>query len=105
MLPYLTFSSQIYFQVYRRGMDEDGTTTDSMKAFHFIDGITAHELCGYFYDPKLKMEWERRFWVFHTSLAQRQNTVSPLFQFSFFCMLLFLLSCRHGGEIFCGGLD
>lgn len=48
-------------QVYRRGVDEKGETSDRLKAFHHIEGVSARELCSYFYDTKFKLEWERKF--------------------------------------------
>ena len=33
-------------------------TLDPLKAVHKVKGITAHELCYYFWDPIVRMEWE-----------------------------------------------
>eukprot|EP00055_Hartaetosiga_balthica_P008179 m.29491 g.29491 ORF g.29491 m.29491 type:complete len:847 (-) comp6159_c0_seq1:353-2893(-) len=41
-------------KVYSRESDE----TNQQKCFHFIKGITAKELCSYYWDGKIRLQWE-----------------------------------------------
>ena len=45
-------------KVYRRDAEEGGIPCDRLKAQHFVPGLTARELLTYFYDTKVRMEWE-----------------------------------------------
>jgi collagen type IV alpha-3-binding protein len=45
-------------KVYKRELEEDGMIVDPLKAVHTVKGITGHELCHYFWDPAVRMEWE-----------------------------------------------
>ncbi len=45
-------------KVYRRELEENGLVLDPLKAVHTVKGITGHELCKYFWDPAVRMEWE-----------------------------------------------
>ncbi|XP_067935028.1 ceramide transfer protein-like isoform X2 [Watersipora subatra] len=45
-------------KVYRREMEEDGMIVDPLKAVHHVQGVTGHELCHYFWDNSVRMEWE-----------------------------------------------
>ena len=45
-------------RVYRKEVEIDGVVCDPLKATHQVDGITAEEMCRWFYDPDYKMEWE-----------------------------------------------
>jgi len=45
-------------KIYRRELEENGLVLDPLKAVHTVKGITGHELCKYFWDPKVRMEWE-----------------------------------------------
>ncbi|EGD72762.1 hypothetical protein PTSG_04492 [Salpingoeca rosetta] len=44
--------------VYTRNEEAAGETTDQLKAFHFIPGLTGREVCSYFFDTDLRLEWE-----------------------------------------------
>ena len=35
-----------------------GAVVYPLKAVHTVRGITGHELCHYFWDPEVRMEWE-----------------------------------------------
>jgi collagen type IV alpha-3-binding protein len=45
-------------KVYRRELEENGIVIDPLKAVHTVRGITGFELCKYFWDPVVRMEWE-----------------------------------------------
>ena len=45
-------------KIYRRELEENGIVLDPLKAVHTVKGITGHELCKYFWDPAVRMEWE-----------------------------------------------
>lgn len=44
--------------VYRKDYEIDGIVCDPMKASHIIPGVTGHELCHYFFDKDVRLEWE-----------------------------------------------
>ena len=45
-------------KIYRREMEENGIVLDPLKAVHKVKGITGRELCKYFWEPSVRMEWE-----------------------------------------------
>lgn len=45
-------------KVYKREVEENGFIVDPLKACHTVKGVTGHEVCHYFYDPSVRMEWE-----------------------------------------------
>lgn len=45
-------------KIFRRELEENGVVLDPLKAVHTVQGITGHELCKYFWDPAVRMEWE-----------------------------------------------
>lgn len=45
-------------KIFRRELEENGIVLDPLKAVHTVKGITGHELCKYFWDPAVRMEWE-----------------------------------------------
>lgn len=45
-------------KVYRRELEENGIVIDPLKAVHTVQGITGFELCKYFWDPVVRLEWE-----------------------------------------------
>ena len=45
-------------KVYKRELEEDGMVVDPLKAVITVKGITGHELCHYFWEPQVRMEWE-----------------------------------------------
>ena len=45
-------------RVYRKEVEIDGLVLDPLKATHQVEGITAEEMCRWFFDPDVKMEWE-----------------------------------------------
>ncbi|XP_014674742.1 PREDICTED: collagen type IV alpha-3-binding protein-like isoform X2 [Priapulus caudatus] len=45
-------------KVYRLELEEDGLVLDPLRAVQTVQGVTAHELCHYFYDPSIRMDWD-----------------------------------------------
>ncbi|CAH1796344.1 unnamed protein product [Owenia fusiformis] len=45
-------------RVYKREIEEDGMIVDPLKAIHTVSGVTGHEICHYFYNPEVRMDWE-----------------------------------------------
>lgn len=47
--------------MYRREVEENGIVLDPLKATHVVKGVTGHEVCHYFWDTSVRMDWESRF--------------------------------------------
>ena len=45
-------------KVYRREYERDGVVLDPLKAVNQVKGLTGRELCQYFFDPAIRLEWE-----------------------------------------------
>ncbi|MEE6458577.1 hypothetical protein FKM82_000348 [Ascaphus truei] len=45
-------------KVYRREVEENGIVLDPLKATHSVKGVTGHEVCQYFWDVKVRNDWE-----------------------------------------------
>ncbi|XP_022607083.1 collagen type IV alpha-3-binding protein isoform X2 [Seriola lalandi dorsalis] len=45
-------------KVYRREVEENGIVLDPLKATHCVKGVTGHEVCHYFWDTDVRMDWE-----------------------------------------------
>lgn len=48
------------FKVYRREVEENGIVLDPLKATHAVKGVTGHEVCHYFWDTAVRMDWESK---------------------------------------------
>lgn len=48
-------------QVYRREVEENGIVLDPLKATHSVKGVTGHEVCHYFWDTAVRLDWESEF--------------------------------------------
>eukprot|EP00047_Mylnosiga_fluctuans_P003709 m.230504 g.230504 ORF g.230504 m.230504 type:complete len:583 (-) comp12072_c0_seq1:84-1832(-) len=65
-------------KVYRREVeDENKVICDRLKAFHVVQGVTARELCNYFFDTKYRMEWEHTLEKFF--VLERFNPATLIF--------------------------
>uniref|UniRef100_A0A8C1CCH6 Ceramide transfer protein n=1 Tax=Cyprinus carpio carpio TaxID=630221 RepID=A0A8C1CCH6_CYPCA len=49
---------QLFLQVYRREVEENGIVLDPLKATHAVKGVTGHEVCHYFWDTAFRNDWE-----------------------------------------------
>ncbi|KAK2157799.1 hypothetical protein LSH36_184g03031, partial [Paralvinella palmiformis] len=68
-------------KVYKREVEENGMVVDPLKAVHTVQGVTGHELCHYFWDPSIRMEWESTLdsstiveWLSKDTLVTYQTT-------------------------------
>jgi collagen type IV alpha-3-binding protein len=44
--------------MYKREKEINGLVEDPLKASHTVRGVTAYEMCYYFFQPEYRMEWE-----------------------------------------------
>ncbi|XP_060533211.1 ceramide transfer protein-like isoform X1 [Cylas formicarius] len=52
------FAEDGEMKMYRREEEIDGMVVDPLKAVHVVKGITGHEVCQYFFEPKYRYDWE-----------------------------------------------
>nr|XP_002129577.1 collagen type IV alpha-3-binding protein [Ciona intestinalis] len=52
------FAEEGEMKIYRKELVEDGLICDPLKAVHSIGNVTAREMCHYFWDTDVRMEWE-----------------------------------------------
>jgi len=52
------FAEDGQMKMYKREEEVDGMVMDPLKALHEVRGVTARELCHYFFVPEVRMEWE-----------------------------------------------
>lgn len=45
-------------KVYRKDVEEAGLACDPLKASHIIHGVSGHEMCHYFFDKDVRLDWE-----------------------------------------------
>ncbi|XP_077988762.1 ceramide transfer protein-like [Glandiceps talaboti] len=44
-------------KVFRSEQEIDGVVVDPLKAIHRVQGISAHEMCHYFYEAESRLDW------------------------------------------------
>jgi collagen type IV alpha-3-binding protein len=52
------FAEDGEMRMYKREEELGGLVVDPLKAVHTVKGVTAHEMCHYFFNPDVRMEWE-----------------------------------------------
>ena len=52
------FADEGEMKMYKREEEVDGMVVDPLKALHSVTGVTAWELCHYFWSPDVRLEWE-----------------------------------------------
>jgi len=52
------FAEDGEMKMYKREEMVDGMVVDPLKALHTVQGVTAKELCHYFFSPDVRCEWE-----------------------------------------------
>ncbi|XP_076007197.1 ceramide transfer protein-like isoform X5 [Genypterus blacodes] len=62
-------------KVYRREVEENGIVLDPLKATHAVKGVTGHELCHYFWDTSVRMDWETTIENFNVVETLSDNAV------------------------------
>ncbi|XP_067378400.1 ceramide transfer protein-like isoform X4 [Channa argus] len=62
-------------KVYRREVEENGIVLDPLKATHAVKGVTGHEVCHYFWDTAVRMDWETTIENFNIVETLSDNAV------------------------------
>uniref|UniRef100_A0A8C9ZVH5 Ceramide transfer protein n=1 Tax=Sander lucioperca TaxID=283035 RepID=A0A8C9ZVH5_SANLU len=62
-------------KVYRREVEENGIVLDPLKATHSVKGVTGHEVCHYFWDTAVRMDWETTIENFNVVETLSDNAV------------------------------
>ncbi|XP_075955227.1 ceramide transfer protein-like isoform X2 [Anarhichas minor] len=62
-------------KVYRREVEENGIVLDPLKATHAVKGVTGHEVCHYFWDTAVRMDWETTIENFNVVETVSDNAV------------------------------
>lgn len=62
-------------KVYRREVEENGIVLDPLKATHAVKGVTGHEVCHYFWDTAVRMDWETTIENFNVVEKLSDNAV------------------------------
>jgi len=52
------FAADGEMRMYRREEELNGNVVDPLKAVHTVRGVTGHEMCHYFFDADVRLEWE-----------------------------------------------
>lgn len=52
------FADEGEMKMYRREEEVDGMVIDPLKSCHVVQGVTAREMCHYFFDPAYRNDWE-----------------------------------------------
>lgn len=52
------FAEDGEMRMYRREEEVNGNVVDPLKAVHTVKGVTGHEICHYFFDPDVRLEWD-----------------------------------------------
>ena len=52
------FADEGEMKMYKREEEVDGMVVDPLKALHSVTGVTAREICHYFWSPDVRLEWE-----------------------------------------------
>ena len=52
------FADEGEMKMYRREQEIDGMVVDPLKACHVVKGVTAREMCHYFFMPEYRNDWE-----------------------------------------------
>ncbi|XP_034450586.1 ceramide transfer protein-like isoform X1 [Hippoglossus hippoglossus] len=62
-------------KVYRREVEENGIVLDPLKATHSVKGVTGHEVCHYFWETDVRMDWETTIENFNVVETLSDNAV------------------------------
>ncbi|XP_040897459.1 ceramide transfer protein-like isoform X2 [Toxotes jaculatrix] len=62
-------------KVYRREVEENGIVLDPLKATHSVKGVTGHEVCHYFWDTDVRMDWETTIENFNVVETLSENAI------------------------------
>lgn len=62
-------------KVFVREFEVDGVVCDPLKATHTVYGVTAREMCHYFFDPSCRLDWEVTLEVTNAILNPADDTI------------------------------
>lgn len=48
-------------KMYKREEEVNGLVVDPLKACHMVKGVTAREMCHYFFMPEYRNDWESKY--------------------------------------------
>ncbi|TRY62817.1 hypothetical protein TCAL_13105 [Tigriopus californicus] len=71
------FAQEGEMRMYKREEEVEGRVVDPLKALHQVKGVTARELCHYFFSPDVRMEWETT--LEHASVIEKVSNDTLLF--------------------------
>lgn len=54
------FAEDGEMKMYRREHEVNGMVVDPLKACHVVKGVTAREMCHYFFMPEYRNDWESK---------------------------------------------
>lgn len=57
---WLLFADEGQMKMYRREKEVNGMVVDPLKACHKISGVSAREMCHYFFMPEFRNDWESK---------------------------------------------
>ncbi|XP_034136845.1 ceramide transfer protein isoform X2 [Drosophila guanche] len=52
------FADEGEIKMYKREEEVNGLVMDPLKAYHSVQGVTAREMCHYFFMPEFRNDWE-----------------------------------------------
>ncbi|XP_073840208.1 ceramide transfer protein isoform X1 [Musca autumnalis] len=52
------FADEGEIKMYKREEEVNGMVVDPLKAYHSVKGVTAREMCHYFFMPEFRNDWE-----------------------------------------------
>lgn len=55
------FADEGEMKMYRREEEVNGMVIDPLKACHVVKGVSAREMCHYFFSPEFRNDWESEF--------------------------------------------
>lgn len=58
------FADEGEMKMYRREQELDGMVVDPLKACHVVQGVSAKEMCHYFFMPEYRNDWESKRFFF-----------------------------------------
>lgn len=58
------FAEDGEMKMYRREQEIDGMVMDPLKACHVVNGVTAREMCHYFFSPEFRNDWESKCLIY-----------------------------------------
>jgi len=71
------FAEEGEMKMYKREEEVNGMVVDPLKAIHQVTGVTARELCHYFFSPAVRTEWEHT--IEHMSVVEEISEDTLIF--------------------------